>query len=68
VTLEDETGTVNLVIWPRAWEYYRRLAAEVLLAAGTVSRSGSVVHVIVRSLENMVSFVQNMASRSRDFH
>jgi error-prone DNA polymerase len=70
MTLEDETGTVNLVVWPRVWEHYRRLAAEAvaLLAVGTAQRSGSVVHVIVRSLENIASYLQNVASRWRDFH
>ncbi len=69
VTLEDETGTVNLVVWPQVWERYRRIASEAvaLLAAGTAQRSGRVVHVIVRSLENVVRFLQSVASRSRDF-
>jgi error-prone DNA polymerase len=70
VTLEDETGMANLVIWPQVWQRYRRTAVEAvaLLAAGTVQRSASVVHVVVRSLENLASYLQEIAIRSRDFH
>jgi error-prone DNA polymerase len=53
ITLEDETGTSNLVIWPRVWQRYRQVgrAAVALLAQGKIERSGSVIHVIVSVLE-----------------
>jgi error-prone DNA polymerase len=69
VTLEDETGTVNLVVWARVWERYRRIAADAvaLLAAGTVETSGTVVHVVVKSLENVAHYLRGLTAKSRDF-
>ena len=50
VTLEDETGVCNLVLWARTFERYRRevMAARVLLAEGEVQRSPEgVMHLMV---------------------
>src|SRR5262249_9120706 len=48
VTLEDETGIVNLVVWPRVWQRFRQVArsAVALLAQGKVERMGNVIHVM----------------------
>jgi error-prone DNA polymerase len=69
VTIEDETGTTNLVVWPRVWERYRTVAAGavVLMVEGKVERSGKVVHVMAESLEDVSQYLSGMASRSRDF-
>jgi error-prone DNA polymerase len=69
MTIEDETGTANLVIWPRVWEKYRSIAAGAVavLAAGKVERSDKVVHLVVASLEDVSQHLSGMASRSRDF-
>ena len=70
ITLEDETGTSNLVIWPRVWQRYRQVgrAAVALLAHGKVERSGSVIHVIVSALEDLSQSLRGLVARSRDFH
>jgi error-prone DNA polymerase len=69
MTLEDETGTANLIIWPRVWERYRRVAksAVAIIAQGTVERSGAVVHVCVKQLEDLSERMRSLASQSRDF-
>ncbi len=69
MTLEDETGTTNLIIWQNVWERYRRVgsSAVAILASGVVQKSGRVVHVVVRSLQNVVSYLEGLNSRSRDF-
>jgi len=61
VTLEDETGQANLVVWPTlATRFKRPLRAAVLLAAfGRVQREGSVVHLMV---ERVVDESQRLAS------
>lgn len=55
VTLEDETGIANLVIWADTFERYRRevLGAKLLGVTGRVQREGRVVHVVVEHLEDL---------------
>ncbi|MBI1238638.1 MAG: DNA polymerase III subunit alpha [Alphaproteobacteria bacterium] len=52
VTLEDETGAANLIVWPKVFEAYRRvvLTARVLEAQGRVQREGEVIHLVVERL------------------
>ncbi|HEV3119510.1 MAG TPA: error-prone DNA polymerase, partial [Gemmataceae bacterium] len=70
MTLEDETGIANLVVWPGVWQRYRRIAsgAVALIARGRVQRSGDVVHVVVNHLEDLSRTLDGLVSRSRDFH
>ncbi len=52
MTIEDETGFANLIVWPDLFEKQRRLvlSAGMVAARGLVQREGAVVHVIVREL------------------
>jgi error-prone DNA polymerase len=58
ITLEDETGVANLVIWPKVFEAYRPviMTAKMLFAQGRIQRSsaddGSVTHLVVEHLED----------------
>ena len=54
LTLEDETGILNLIIWPKVFERNRRLilSSSMLLAEGTLQKAGEVVHLIVRRVED----------------
>ena len=49
MTFEDDTGMVNLVVWPRVWERFRSLArhSAILGANGTLQREGSAISVLV---------------------
>ncbi|MBY0522179.1 MAG: error-prone DNA polymerase [Gemmataceae bacterium] len=69
VTLEDETGVVNLVVWPRVWERYRRIArgAAALLVDGRLERANGVTHVCATKLDDLSEHLQGIACRSRDF-
>ena len=69
MTLEDETGIVNLVVWPRVWQRFRKAVhqAVAVLAEGKVERSGEVIHVGVTKLEDLSHSLQQLAVRSRDF-
>ena len=51
-TLEDETGTANVIIWPPVFERYRRIVMgpRLLGAAGSVQKKGRVIHVVARRL------------------
>ena len=70
ITLEDETGIANLVIWRDTYERYRKAArlSTALLAEGTVERQGEVVHVHARRLESIDALLPSLTSISRDFH
>lgn len=54
ITLEDETGVANLIVWPDAFEKFRRsvLSAKLMGIRGRVQREGIVIHVIVEHLED----------------
>ncbi len=69
VTLEDETGTVNLIVRPDVWGRYYRVArtASVLIAGGRLQRHAEVIHVLVSKLEDLSEVLQGLGSQSRDF-
>jgi len=69
VTLEDETGTANLIIRPDVWRKFRQaaLGATILLAHGRLQREGLVIHVLVSRLENLSGRMEELTSQSRDF-
>jgi error-prone DNA polymerase len=69
VTLEDETGTSNLVIHQRTWERYFRVArhAAAMIAHGRLEAKDSVIHVVVNRLEDLSERLRDLKSRSRDF-
>ncbi|MDE2465175.1 MAG: error-prone DNA polymerase, partial [Alphaproteobacteria bacterium] len=48
LTLEDETGSTNIVVWPHVFERYRRvvLGARLLEVRGRVQRQGLVLHIV----------------------
>jgi len=69
ITLEDETGHVNLVVWKALAERQRAvmLGARLLGVYGEVQREGSVVHVIARRLYDHSALLGDLAAPSRDF-
>jgi len=69
VTLEDETGTVNLIIKQDVWQRFYRVArtAAALVAHGRLQRKDEVIHVLVSRLEDMSERL-GLRPQSRDFH
>jgi error-prone DNA polymerase len=70
VTLEDETGYINLVVWPDLAERQRAvlLGARLLSVAGEVQRESGVTHLIARRLGDDSALLGGLLARSRDFH
>ena len=70
ITLEDESGIANLILWSDTFEKYRRVArlSRMLLARGVVEREGEVVHIHVRHLESLDAMPDVPDAHSRDFH
>ncbi|MBY0226450.1 MAG: error-prone DNA polymerase [Hyphomicrobium sp.] len=54
MTLEDETGVGNCVVWPKTLERYRKtvMQARLMLVTGRVQRHESIVHIVATSLED----------------
>jgi error-prone DNA polymerase len=55
LTLEDETGVSNIVVWPKIYEQYRRIVmgGRLLKVTGMLQREGIVVHLIAQKIEDM---------------
>ncbi len=70
VTLEDETGTINVIVWRELLERQRRelLGARLLAVEGEIERDGEVVHLIARHLTDHSRLLGDLLARSRDFH
>jgi error-prone DNA polymerase len=69
VTLEDETGAVNIIVWPRVAEAQRRplVGARLLTVYGQWQREGEVMHLVAGKLIDHTPLLQGLATRSRDF-
>ena len=62
VTLEDETGVVNVVVWARVFEACRRavIAGRLLRVTGRVQREGGVVHVVAEQVEDLSGMLDDL--------
>jgi error-prone DNA polymerase len=70
VTLEDETGNVNVVVWHDLVEKQRRelTGASLLGVYGILERQGEVVHLIAKRLVDYSALLGRLTTASRDFH
>jgi error-prone DNA polymerase len=62
VTLEDETGIANLVVWPDTFERFRRagIGAVLLGVAGRLQREGQVIHVVAERLSDLTPLLRRL--------
>ncbi len=70
MTLEDETGFVNLVVWPKKFEEYAILVKTTtfLGATGKIQAESGVVHLVVDELWKPELSLKPTRVKSRDFH
>ncbi|HHJ14159.1 MAG TPA: error-prone DNA polymerase [Gammaproteobacteria bacterium] len=70
LTLEDETGTVQVTVWPKLAQHQRAtlLHARLLAVDGTLQREGPVVHLLARALHDHSRLLGQLDIPSRDFH
>jgi len=70
VTLEDETGCVNVIVWPRLVEAQRRelLGSKLMGVEGTLEREGEVMHLVAKRLVDHSDLIGSLQIDSRDFH
>ncbi|PKU25382.1 error-prone DNA polymerase [Telmatospirillum siberiense] len=76
LTLEDETGVINVVVWPDIFERFRRplLAAQLLRVDGRIERQDAVLHVVAEGIADLSAALRRLSGNgaisvaSRDFH
>jgi error-prone DNA polymerase len=66
ITLEDETGIANLIIWPPILERFRRtvLGATLLYCRGRLQREEGVIHVVAEDLRDLTPRLQTLRART----
>ena len=70
VTMEDETGYVNLIVWDRVATEHRAalLESRLLEVRGKLQREGDVQHVIAHHLNNLSRLLGDLSVGARNFH
>ncbi|MFW8594636.1 OB-fold nucleic acid binding domain-containing protein [Cribrihabitans neustonicus] len=64
LTLEDETGIVNVIVWRKIYETFRRavIAGRLLRVTGRLQRAHAVTHVIAESIEDISPMLDHLLS------
>ena len=64
ITLEDETGTVNVIVWRKLFELNRRtvIAARLLRVTGTLQRADGVTHVIAQNIKDISQMLDHLVT------
>ena len=70
LTLEDETGNSNIVVWQRTQHHFRQalMSGQLLLVKGIVESKDNVIHVIAGALYDYTHELQALQLTSRNFH
>ena len=69
VTIEDETGHANLIVWPSVFDRQRRLVltATMLACRGKLQREGEVIHVVADHLTDLSHLLRSVGARDGGF-
>ncbi len=70
LTLEDETGQANIVIWPKVVEQQRRalMQSRLMRVTGKLQIESNVINLIAYRLEDCSDLIGSLMTKSRDFH
>ena len=62
LTLEDETGIANVIVWPKMYERYRRavISGRLLRVTGQLQREGSVHHLVAWKIEDLSGMLDRL--------
>ena len=69
MTIEDETGHANLIVWPKIFEKQRRLilSAGMVSCQGRLQKEGGVTHVIADALTDLSPLLKSVGARDENF-
>ena len=70
LTLEDETGNSNIVVWKQTQQHFRQalMSAKLLLVKGTLETKDNVIHIVAGALLDYSSELEALPVQSRNFH
>jgi error-prone DNA polymerase len=68
MTIEDETGIANAVIWPKALERYRRfvMASRLIVIHGRIQRKDDIIHIVASRLEDRSEWLDLLSESGRE--
>lgn len=68
ITIEDETGTSNLVVFKKLFDQYRKeiIQSRLLMVEGQLQREGEVIHVIVRRCHNFTRLLRQLTNPQKE--
>jgi error-prone DNA polymerase len=68
ITIEDETGFANLVVFEKLFEQFRKeiLQSRLLMVEGKLQREGEVIHVIVKRCHDLTKLMRSLSESNRD--
>ena len=68
ITIEDETGTANLVVFPNIFQQFRKdiLQSRLLMVEGKLQIEGEVIHVIVSACYDLSKLLQHLSSSKNE--
>jgi len=68
LTLEDETGTVNIVVWRKMYERFRRavISGRLLRVTGRIQRAHDVVHILAEEIEDISPMLDELLRTHQD--
>ena len=69
ITIEDETGHANLILWPSVFEAQRRLvlSASMIACRGKLQREGEVIHIVAEQLTDLSGLLRDVGERDEAF-
>ena len=67
LTLEDETGISNIIVWKNIYKTYRRavISGRLLRVTGKLQRDGAVVHIIAEHIEDISDMLDSLLDETR---
>jgi len=69
LTMEDETGAANVIVWVKVFEKFRRvlLSSSMLAVRGRIQREGEVVHLVAHELNDLSGELASVGKRGSPF-
>ncbi|MCY4152304.1 MAG: error-prone DNA polymerase [Aestuariivita sp.] len=66
LTLEDETGSANIIVWRKVYERFRQavIAGRLLQVTGRIQRDGAVMHIIAENIQDMSFELSTLGEKS----
>jgi error-prone DNA polymerase len=67
MTIEDETGVANAIVWPKVFEAYRPIVmgARLVAVRGRLQKADGVIHVVAESVENLTDHLAKLSDDGR---